>query len=403
MPGPLQAAFVAGTVTLVLFAITPRISFNEGLGHDGPIYDEMVRALRGEQRYAVPSQFAYRLLPVALISATGLDTIPGYLLIDVLSSLAAAALLYALLTRYGASHRLALLGVLWWAMLSGGIRFLLYYPVLRDGFGFALLLALLLAAVSRRFLVFALLLPVGVLAYEVSFALVPFLWLRELGRGFVRGTLLAGAASLPGLLVFVLVHVAPPLQVHHVVDPLGYLAHYTLVMATNDHGRLVRYLASFPLTLGLFVGVPFLALPNLRRFVRRESGWLYLLVTLLVYALVAGDDRDRFAMLLVPLLATFSFSVAAQAGLWSSPKRAAVATALHAIAVRFAWPLAPDEAGYLSSTAAYMPFERLAWLTAVSLTAIVLGVLVLGGGRRAPATATPDVESASDLARGASG
>src|SRR5205814_2027206 len=86
-------------------AFTPAITFNNGLGDDGQIYDQMVRALRDHAAIQPAPPWVYRLAPAWIVAATGVDTRLGFILLNVASVIASAPLFVLFLRRYAPRSR----------------------------------------------------------------------------------------------------------------------------------------------------------------------------------------------------------------------------------------------------------------------------------------------------------
>src|SRR5436305_3503161 len=207
----------AGVVLVIVLAlrpITPRITFNDGLGYDGQYYAEMVSAFRGEQTgplLAERPNYAYRPLPAALVAASGLDVIRGFYWMNVGSLIAAGAFLASAVRILAGGIALPLLAVLWWAVLPGAVRYALYYPVLTDGIGLFLLFALVYAVSARRPWLFVLLIGPGMLARENLIVLVPMLGLALLPYGRGRAVAWTAVAAIVALAAYAWVRIAPPI------------------------------------------------------------------------------------------------------------------------------------------------------------------------------------------------
>jgi hypothetical protein len=362
----------------VLAPFTPRIAFNDGLGFDGRVYAWLTQALRGDHSVVVVPPWSFRLAPSAIVAATGLEVKLGFLLLDLLSALGSAWLLYRLLRHYAIAPALALFAVAWWAVLPLGLRWALYYPVLPDTLGFFLLLALLVCALERRFLLFGGVLVVAALTRENLIALGPFLWLVHVRRDPVGVTLRSLAVGAPAVLVYLAVRLFP--VVPPPPDFTNWAERYQIdvnlrFVFENIDAHAWRYVLAAPLTLGMFFALPFAWPRRLFEFLRRELHWAYYLVMSFVVALVGGRDDDRYLYVLVPALAVFVFHLA-PSSLWRSPWRVATLTALHLLAVRFLWPVGTSETEYLQYTVSAMSQDRMIALTVFCAILGLAGIAV---------------------------
>ena len=378
LAGPGLAIAIAAVAFLVLAPFTPRIAFNDGLGFDGRVYAWLTQALRGDHSVIVVPPWSFRLAPSAIVAATGLEVKLGFLLLDLLSALGSAWLLYRLLRHYAIAPALALLAVAWWAVLPLGLRWALYYPVLPDTLGFLLLLALMVSALEGRFLVFAGVLVVAALTRENLIALGPFLWLVHVRRDPFGATLRSLAVGVPAVLVYLAVRLFP--VVPPPPDFTNWAERYQIdvnlrFVFENIDAHAWRYVLAAPLTLGMFFALPFAWPRRLVGFLRRELHWAYYVVMSFVVALVGGRDDDRYLFVLVPALAVFVFHLAPPS-LWRSPWRVAALTALHLAAVRFLWPVGTSETEYLQYTVSAMSQSRMISLTVLCAVLGLAGIAV---------------------------
>ena len=373
--GPAVAVAIAALAFLVLAAFTPRIAFNDGLGFDGRVYAWLTQALRGDHSVAVVPPWSFRLVPSAIVALTGLEVKLGFLLLDLISALGSAWLLYRLLRHYAISSGLALLAVGWWAVLPLGLRWALYYPVLPDTLGFFLLLALIVCALEGRFILFGGLLVVAALTRENLIALGPFLWLIHVRRDPLGVTLRSLAVGIPAVLVYLAVRVFP--VVPPPPDFTNWAERYQIdvnlrFVFENIDAHAWRYVLAAPLTLGMFFALPFAWPRRLVAFLRHELHWAYYVLMSFVVALVGGRDDDRYLYVLVPALAVFVFHLAPSA-VWRSAWRIGALTLLHFAAVRFLWPVGTSESEYLQYTVSSMNVDRMVTLI------YFCGALALGG------------------------
>ena len=395
--GPLVAIGIAAIAFVLLAPFTPRIAFNDGLGFDGRVYAWLTQNLRGDHSIAVVPPWSFRLAPSAIVAASGLEVKLGFLLLDLVSALGSAWLLYRLLRHYAVSPALALLAVGWWAVLPLGLRWAVYYPVLPDTLGFFLLLALMVSALEGRFAVFGGILVVAALTRENLIALGPFLWLIHVRRDPVGVTLRSLAAGVPAVLIYLAVRVFP--VVPPPPDFTNWAERYQIdvnlrFVFENIDAHAWRYLLAAPLTLGMFFALPFAWPRRLLAFLRREIHWAYYVVMSFVVALVGGRDDDRYLYVLVPALAVFVFHLA-PSSLWRSAWRVGALTVLHLAAVRFLWPVGTSESEYLQYTVSAMSVDRMvalvyfcAALALGGIAVVRLDLRALNPARRAKAEAS---------------
>ena len=378
----------------VLALLTPRITFNDGLGNDGSSYAALTEALRGNSAEPQWAAFAYRLLPSAIVALMPVDVVTGFLVVNVLAVVASAILLLRLLRRYGVGSPVAMLALVWWMTLPMGPRWDIYYPVLGDAFGFFVLVALVLCAVERRLAVFAATLVAGVLARENLAMAIPFLWRAHLRNPPPRWSLLVALVSLPAVAALVLVRAFPPAAPSGDSGALSQTLIVSLQVVwiiQNRAGEAWRVLLAAPLSLGLLVVIPLLRFRETLRFVSREMHWLYLVVLTVISAVIGGKDTDRYLYILAPLLLILTFAV--HGDLWRSWPRAALLTAVQLVALRVGWPIGTTEREYLQYTTGFMELDRLfALALLMALASVVAAVLVrarMGAAREARASKLP--------------
>ncbi|HEV8535046.1 MAG TPA: hypothetical protein VGR87_04900 [Candidatus Limnocylindria bacterium] len=383
----LLAAGIVGAVVLVLRPITPHIAFNDGYGYDGVAYADLVRAMRGESDGSLLGQrphFAYRPLPPALVAASGLDIGRGFLALNLLAYVASGPVLVVLLRAYGAPAGAALLATLWWALLPAGLRLAIYYPVMIDGLGLLLMLAVLAAAAWRRVALFGLLLAIGVLARENLIVLVPFLWIRLLPSGLWRATLVTALAATPAALVFEAVRLAPPIPPPARFDVAFEMRQNWDWLLQNAADRAWRFAAAGPTTLGLFSVLPLLRPRRSLDFLRSHPEWIYYLVGTLAVIIVGGGDYDRYFMYFVPALAVLCFTEG-----WWLGLRAALLTVVQVVISRAWAPTGTSEVEYLAYNVATMPLARLRDLFALAVIGATAAAVIVWWPSRGRRVARP--------------
>ena len=387
--GPLLAVGIAALVFALLVPFTPAIAFNDGLGFDGRVYADLTAAMRGHPSDNVVPPWSFRLLPSAIVAASGLEVKLGFLLINLLSGLGSAWLLYRLLRIYAVSLPLSLGAVAAWAVLPLALRWSLYYPVLPDSLGFFLLLALIVTALERRFLLFALALLVGTLTRENLIALAPFLWFANVRRDPLRVTVVSIGVGLLAVLVYLVVRIfpviPPPPDYENWAERYNIGVNLRQVFENYD-AHAWRYALAGLLSLGMFFALPFAWPSRALAFLGRERHWAYYLVMTFAVTLVGGRGDDRYLYALVPLLAVLIFQVA-PSSLWRSPWRVTALGLAHLVAVRFLWPVGPSRDEFLQYEVSAMPVERLTALTILCAVVAIAAIAVVRLHRGAPSEA----------------
>jgi hypothetical protein len=376
--GPLLAVAIAALVFALLAPFTPPIAFNNGLGYDGRVYADLTAAMRGDDSGTVVPPWSFRLLPSAIVAASGLEVKFGFLLVNLLAGLGSAWLLHRLLRHYGVSLPLILLAVAGWAVLPLGLRWAIYYPVLPDTLGFFLLLALVVAALERRFLLFAGLLIAGTLTRENLIAMGPFIWFVNVRRDPFGVTVRSLAVGLAAVGVYFAVRVFPVIPPPP--DYGNWAERYNIGLNLrqvfeNYDAHAWRYVLAALLSLGMFFALPLAWPRRTLAFLGRERHWAYYLVMTFVIALVGGRGDDRYLYALVPLLAVLIFQVAPPT-LWQSPWRVGALAVAHLVAVRFLWPVGPSEAEFLQYEVSAMPVDRLIALSILCAILAIAGIAI---------------------------
>jgi hypothetical protein len=390
--GLIAALAIVATVALILWPITPRIAFNRGLGFDGVVYADIVRAMRGESDGALLAErahYAYRPLGPALVAWSGLDVTSGFLLLNVASFIATGPLIFLLLRRYGASPPASLLGVAWWATLPAGLRYAIYDPVLTDGVGVFFMLAALVAILYRKAAVFAVALALGILVRENVVILAPFAVLALRSLGWRRAAVTVAVAALPALFAFVVVRVAPPVPPPHSFDFFGLLVHNWAALVANVGARAWRFAAAGVATLGLVLFVPLFLPGRSGPFLRSHPEWRYYVLATLFVIIAGGEDWDRYFLYLVPALLVLCFAICLPR---ISFRRGLLLTLAQLIAVRFAWPVGTTAPDYLAYNVATMDLSRLTFIALLSSTCVLAALVVVRWPlvlRKRPASASP--------------
>jgi hypothetical protein len=384
---PATAALAITLSAAALFALlTPPITFNDGLGNDGRRYADLTEGFRGKPADLPWGPFAFRLLPSAIVAWMPFDIRTGFLIVNVLSVLGATILLMRLLDHYRVPPRVTLVALFWWLSLPMGLRWDIYYPVLGDAFGFFILAALILWALERRVVLFAVALAAGVLARENLLMTVPFLWRAHVQNAPVRWTLVVALVSAPAIAALLAIRAFPP-----VAPAVGsgagtqatVVAQELVLIFQNESGQAWRVLLAAPLSLGLLLVIPVLRLRGTLRFLSREMHWMYFAALTAVLAVVGGRDNDRYFYVLAPLLLILTFAV--HGDLWRSWPRAVALTTVQLVALRIGWPIGTTENDYLQYTTGFMEHGRLFALALLMAVASVIAIFLVRSRKLAAA------------------
>lgn len=362
----------------LLALLTPRITFNDGLGNDGVFIANLTEGLRGRTAPPPWGPFVYRLLPSALVALTPFDVATGFLVVNILSIVGSTILLLRLLDRYRVPRASALLGLTWWLSLPMGPRWDIYYPVLGDAFGFFILVALILCALERRLAFFAAALVAGVLSRENLVMMIPFLWRAYVRSAPLRWTLLVALVSVPAIAALMLVRAFPPVPPafgSSAMTQVGVIADEVSAIIDNRNGQAWRVLLAGPLSLGLLLMIPVFRPRATLRFLSREMHWMYFAGLAIIGAGIGGKDTDRYLYILAPLLLIVTFAV--HGDLWKSWPRAAVLTTVQFVSLRVGWPIGTTEYEYLQYTTGFMELDRLFALALLMALASAIAALVV--------------------------
>ena len=368
-------AAVVLALVLLYRPITPRITFNDGLGYDGQSYAQMVRVFRGEAVSAPLAErpnYAYRPLPPAIVAATPFDVIRGFYWMNVVSVVLAGGFLALTVARAVPGVWLPLLAVLWWGALAGSVRYAMYYPVLVDGIGLLLLFALVYAIVARIPWLFVVLIAPAMIARENLIVLVPMLGLALLPLGLRRASAWTVLAGVVALAAYAWVRIAPPIPAAETFDAVHEARQNVEWLFTNTNDRALRFASAWLLAIGLFALVPLVRLRTTLTFLRTELAWAYYLVSTLALIIVIGGDYDRYFLYLVPVLAVLT----ARALSGVRPIVIAIVTVAHLLVARFAWPVSSTEDAYLGYNVATMDVPLLQTLFAAA-AAVALGAAIV--------------------------
>lgn len=348
---------------------TRPIQANGGLGYDGVQYAALVSWLRGAPAETPLQPYAYRVLPAALVAASGLEVRSAFLALNVAALVASALLLAAMLRAEGARPGHALVLLAWYALLPNGLRYALAYPVLVDGIGLALFTLLLFAAQRGQPVVAAAALLAGGLTREHLLLFAPVA-----AAGARRPVARAVAVALPGVAAAALVRLAPPYPVSG-PGTLDYLAAHAAMIAIGANAEPLRLAAAPLLTFGVLASGA-LAAVTVRLRTLPAWTWRFTLVAVVATGTIGGLDHDRYLVWLAPL-----FVLLAARARWPLPHLAAL-TALHLLATRVAWPLDGSAAAYLGFVVKSMPPGDLVLWSAVCAAAVGVAVPLMRRGVR---------------------
>lgn len=289
---------------------TPTIAFGRGLyglgyGHDGLLYGQMAEQF-GDESLQVAGPMNQRILVPALVYYSGLNTFTGFRLLNTLAHIASCWLLYRIVLHHGLDRVAALASVFAFATLKFGTRFLIYYPILMDGVGMALMLAVILTSLQHRTTLYMLSLCLAATCRENIFALIPFYlilnWRRASSRN-QRGWMIAAQLLPITLLLYARLDPLIPASGEG-ISTTDEVAKWIRNFFQFE-GRTLRALAAYPLSLGPVLGLVLLHFREAGTFAQRYPAWAYYVAITLGMSLVGGFDVERFAIWQFPAFAIF--------------------------------------------------------------------------------------------------
>jgi hypothetical protein len=365
---------------------TPQIAFGGGYGHDGRVYGWMTEHFSWFRLKAAPP-YNFRSLVPFLVHLSGLPTFTGYRVVNAASYALCGLFTYTIARHFGAARSRALVIVALVATVKMGLRFWLYYPVLMDGPGTALLLIVVFCTLARSRVGYLLAMGAAVFCRENLMPLMGFHVLHAIRTERALAPRLEAVAlqAIPtGLYVASRVWpVFPPDRPFQTRIPN--LFFFLLFLRPLDSVPVV--LLAHTMTLGLLVVLPVLRVRAWLPQIWPRYEWRYFFFVTLFLTVATGFDIDRFTMWQLPLLiaAVACLPTLAAPGprgwLWLH------LMLLHAVSTQFLLPWAPSEAFYFGLSVFYSKAsDRPAQFVSGTLT-VVLTALLLRAARRAPASA----------------
>jgi len=383
----LIALIIAGSAAIA-FLTTPQIGFGEGqlgrgYGHDGVFYGRMTEHFAWFQ-YAVPGwQFAYRPLAPMLVHYSGLDTFTGFRVLNLSSHALASVLVYRIARHLRLPPFAALLAVAFFAILKFGLKFVVYYPVLTDGLGLLLLLAIICATLEKRAFLYLFAMAAAVYTRENLLALTVFnaLYLIRTGNGPGR-FLTAAVLQLPPFAVYALNRRHPVFLPLYDTGAWPMLESWGRRFLLDPGWREVSFLA-YCNSLGVLLILALLSWRGVARFLGERHECAYYVAGNVVLSIVGGSDVDRYAVWLAPV-AIFTLLSLDFSRPGPPPRIWLYWFVLQAAAMEFCLPWFPDEAFYLSRTAAHATGPTLAYITVFSWALVATAVVMQLGDQPPP-------------------
>lgn len=322
--GALKGVFATLAVTLalyVLFATTMgRIQVNGGEGFDGATYSFMTQ--RFDPRHwgqlpPVTDVLNRRVLPPAMAHYLDANPIAAFIKLDALAIFAGALAFYGILRFYAIPTGWSLLALAMWLVTYPGLRFWIFYPVLTDASGNALLLGTIWAVLTRRYWIYMILAAALMATREngtVIFAFFIIFQFNPWNKGRDKTALSPGtlskfvACNIPAVFVVLFIHYFPPFPAAGHYDQIGSIPLYArqLVGSPERQARtIMAYLNVFGLIpYTLWWGLVAFGATRIFAVLRANLHWLfYVLLHLILAPLAQPDDPERTLLLAVPPLA----------------------------------------------------------------------------------------------------
>ena len=385
-------ARVIGIVVAAVYALawltTPQIDWGAGelglgYGADGVHYGRMTERFAWFREPGFGHHY-HRILAPALVHYSGLDTFTGYHLLNAVSFVGASVLMYATARRVGLARETSLVALGLFAVLKFGVKFWIHYPVLTDGLGTLLMMAIIYATVSRRDGLYLASMSAAVFCRENLIVLIVFNLLHAVRCGHLAGRY-GRVVVLHGipLALLALGRAFPVFPVQ--VPGAGVLqyagAHvWSFVSSPKTQGVFVLgYLNS----LGLVLVLALYRGAHVAGFLRTHYEWLYYVAIMIVLSIVLGVDVDRYALWVAPGLIVASLDPAprvdaAAARLWG------YLLLVHAVSMELFLPWFPDRTFTNGLNAAHAPQNAYAAMTIATwaLLAALLAARYLAAGSR---------------------
>jgi hypothetical protein len=378
------ALLIAGS-TAIVFATTPQIGFGTGdrgvgYGHDGLQYGWMAEQFSWFDRGAV-GQFAYRFLPSMLVHYSGLGTFTGFRALNVVCHVLTTLLAYRIAMRFTASRSVGVLAAAFVVARKFGFKFTIYYPVITDGLGDLLLMAIVWATLERRPLMYVVAMVAAVATRENLLGLLPFNLLYELRMGASprRFALTTALQAIP-VVAFVLSRRYPVFVAIGDVGPAWLVT--AAVGFVRSPAQQQELLLGFVNALGVLAIVPVLAWRRSATFLAEHYEWAWFFGVTLVLTAICGSDYDRYAVWMTPLAVALVASEQRDAAVPSH--RWLCLLALQVVAMELFLPWLPDQAFYVSRCASHAMGSPFAYVAAFSaaLVAMVVAMELHDPGQR---------------------
>lgn len=318
--GPLAALALAVALYGFFALNTGRIPGTGGPGWDGGWYAQMAVTfdpLRWGQLPPVRDVLNRRFLPAAVAHYVSADPVQGFIVLNFVSLLVGVLAFYGIARIHFLPTPWALFAISLWLVVYPILRFWVYYPILTDAIGQALLLASIWAVIARRYFLYAiagcLLLAtrengIVVTAFFAIFHLNPWNPWREKRWALIERVMRLAACNAPLIGVTVLISLFPPYPAADHYDQIGSIGLYARELLASQERQIRLAMAVLNvlglIPYGLLIAAVSTRLSEIYVSLRANLHWLWYLALHLVLApLAQPNDPERTLILLVPPLA----------------------------------------------------------------------------------------------------
>ncbi len=334
--------------------------FGAGYGDDGQIMGWLAENFSWFSVLTTPTFYGglgawelsrYRILPLMLVHAMGVNTFLGYSILNFVSYVLSCILIYKILKFYTLSRANCCIGVFFFSTLKLGLKFLIYMPILTDGLGTLLLLAIVYFTLTKKHIYYLVAMSLSVYCRENLLALMFFNILynirtKKAGKDIYRAVL----RQIIPFSIFVLSRKVPVL----LLSPLATVSssHFLkgrMFLLFFDADWKVRVFLAHVNALGILVMLPFFYRMRTNAFLKDNYEWIYYLLINFFLCLIGGGDLDRYATWQMPLLIVLVML----AGEHYSAVAWLYLLLIQSIAMEFFLPWMRDREFYLSLMAAH--------------------------------------------------
>lgn len=313
--GALAALAIGAALYMFFAATTSRIP---GYGADGQSYAAMAKAFSLTQLGHLPAVLGphnLRYLPCAIAHYIHPDPIIAFTILNIVAIVGVVLAYYGILRFYGLPIKWTLLAIVLYLVSWPALRWWVYYPVLTDQLGSALVLATIWATLTRRYLLYSLFAAALMATRETGIILLVFFALfhsnpwnshrDKEGHPFARVVRLAAWNLFP-LLVYFQVRFFPVFPSSNNFDMLLYaktVMNATLASPEKQYQMLLAVLNGLGvLPYVLIWGVFYFGLRRIVSILRANVHWIWYVIINFIFAPLSRTDHERFLIGAVPVL-----------------------------------------------------------------------------------------------------